>query len=74
MDKSGEIHFKGWVGVLEIQSMMANIFTLLFKHLTNVCLFVSFYVVRVGFCEALNEMNDFFWKKIISISPKKEKI
>lgn len=69
--KSGEIHFLG-VGVLKIQSMMANIFTLLFKHLTNVCLFV-FTQLGLDFCEALNEINEIFWKKIISISPKKRR-
>jgi len=25
----------------------------------------------LDFCEALNEINEIFWKKIISISPKK---
>ena len=67
--KSGEIHFFG-VGVLKIQSMMANIFTLLFKHLTNVCLFV-FTQLGLDFCEALNEINEFFWKKSFLFHQKK---
>jgi len=46
---------------------MANIFLRCFSStLTNVCLFVclfvSFYVVGVEFCEALNEINEIFGK------------
>lgn len=58
MGKSREIHFWG-VGVWK----MANIFLRCFSStLTNVCLFVSFYVVGVEFCEALNEINEIFGK------------
>lgn len=51
--------------------MMANIFTLLFKHLTNVCLFL---LRSQGWIFVKLSMNDFFRKKIIFVSPKKENL
>ena len=69
--KSGEIHFLG-VGVLKIQSMMANIFTLLFKHLTNVCFFLR----SQGwiFVKLSMKLMNFFGKKSFLFHQKKEKI
>ena len=68
--KNGEIHFfRG--GFWEIQSMMANIFTLLFKHLTNFCLFVSFTQLGLNFVKLSMKLMKFL-EKIIFISPKKD--
>ena len=71
MDKSGEIHFKGWVGGCFRNSKYDGKYFYVAFQALNKFLFVSFTQLGLIFCEALNEINEILWKKIIYISLKK---